>query len=62
MKRILEIINLPGSAKNFIGDQFSYFQDNGEYEMHLICSPGAEIEYFAKKQKTNYFLPIFCQS
>ena len=55
MKRILEIINLPGSAKNFIGDQFSYFQDNGEYEMHLICSPGAEIENFAKKQKTNYF-------
>ena len=55
MLRVLEIINLPSSAKNFIGDQFSYFQENGEYEIHLICSPGAEIEYFAKKHKTNYF-------
>lgn len=55
MISILEIINLPGSAKNFIGDQFSFFQENGKYEMHLICSPGAEIESFAKKHKTNYF-------
>lgn len=57
MKRILEIINLPSSAKNFIGDQFSYFQENGEYEMHLICSPGSDIENFAKKHKT-YFFPV----
>lgn len=55
MKRILEIINVPGSAQNFIGDQFSYFQENGKYEMHLICSPGSDIENFAKKHKTSFF-------
>lgn len=55
MKRILEIINIPSSAQNFIGDQFSYFQECGEYEMHLICSPGGDIEIFAKRHKTNFF-------
>lgn len=55
MKRILEIINLSGSAQNFIGNQFSYFRENGDYEMHLICSPGADIEIFAKKHKIHYF-------
>ena len=55
MKKILEIINLPGSAQNFIGDQFSYFRENGGYEMHLICSPGSGIEIFCEKNKVNYF-------
>ena len=55
MKKILEIINLPGSAQNFIGDQFSYFRENGGYEMHLICSPGSGIEDFAKAHRVNYF-------
>ncbi len=54
MIKILEIINLPGSAKNFIGDQFSYFQENGEYEMHLICSPGGNIEKFANINNVHY--------
>ena len=55
MKRILEIINLPGSAMNFIGDQFSYFRNNGGYEMHLICSPGGEIDSYSEKNKINYY-------
>lgn len=55
MKQILEIINLPGSAKNFIGDQFLYFRENGDYEMHLICSPGDEIELYCEKNKVNYY-------
>ena len=54
MKRILEIINLSGSAQNFIGDQFSYFRERGGYEMHLICSSGADIEDFAKKHQIHY--------
>ena len=54
MKKILEIINLPSSAQNFIGNQFSYFRENGNYEMHLICSPGGNIEEFAKKHKIHY--------
>ena len=55
MQRILEIINLPGSAQNFIGDQFSYFRENGGYDMHLICSPGSGIEDFAKAHRVKYF-------
>jgi glycosyltransferase involved in cell wall biosynthesis len=55
MKKILEIINLPGSAQNFIGEQFKYFRENGNYEMHLICSPGSGIEVFCEKNNVNYF-------
>ena len=55
MKRILEIINLPNSAVGFIGDQFSYFQKNGGYEMYLICSPGAGIEQFCSERQVKYY-------
>ena len=54
MKKVLEIITLSGSAEAFIGDQFSYFQEMGDYEMHLICSDGDNLEAFAKKQKIKY--------
>ena len=53
-KRILEIITLPGSAEAFIGDQFSYFQQEGDYEMHLICSDGDGLAEFAKRQHIKY--------
>lgn len=48
-KRILEVINLASSAENFIGDQFSYFPQHGDYEMHLICSDGANLEGLVQK-------------
>lgn len=54
MTRVLEIINLPGSAQNFIGKQFSYFREKGGYEMHLICSPGGGILDFAQNNQVNY--------
>ena len=54
MKRVLEIITLPGSAEAFIGDQFSYFQKEGDYEMHLICSDGEGLAEFAKRQNIKY--------
>lgn len=54
MKRVLEIITLASSAEAFIGDQFSYFQREGDYEMHLICSDGDDLEAFAKKQGIKY--------
>lgn len=54
-KKVLEVITLASSAEAFIGDQFSYFQQEGDYEMHLICSPGPNIEAFVKKQGIKYF-------
>ena len=54
MKKILEIINLPGSAINFIGGQFKYLRDEGGYEMHLICSPGGGIEDFCLENGVKY--------
>lgn len=54
MKRVLEIINLPGSAINFIGGQFKYLHDEGGYEMHLICSPGGNIESFCQENGVHY--------
>lgn len=54
MTRVLEVITLAGSAEAFIGDQFSYFQENGEYEMHLICSWSESLEQFAQKQGIKY--------
>lgn len=54
MKKVLEIINLPSSAINFIGGQFRYLHDAGGYEMHLICSPGDGIEEFCKKNGVKY--------
>lgn len=54
MKQVLEIINLPGSAANFIGNQFSYLQQHGDFEMHLICSDGPQLADFANEQKIKY--------
>lgn len=55
MKHILEIINLPTSAINFIGGQFRYLHEEGEYEMHLICSPGAGIDEFCMKNGVKFY-------
>lgn len=55
MKKVLEIINLPGSAINFIGGQFKYLHEEGGYEMHLICSPGNDIEQFCKENGVKYY-------
>ena len=54
MKKVLEIINLPSSAINFIGGQFKYLRDEGGYEKHLICSPGGDIEEFCKDNGVKY--------
>ena len=55
MKRFLHIINLGGSAMNFIGDQFSYMHKYGDYEMHLICTPCDNIDEFVKLQGIHYY-------
>lgn len=47
--KVAEIINLFGSAENFIGSQFKYLKNNG-YEMHLICSPHERLESFSNNQ------------
>ena len=54
MRRILEVINLAQSAVSFIGDQMSYLQENGDYEVHLICSPGDHLQQFCEEQKIKY--------
>ncbi len=54
MKRVLEIITLASSAEAFIGNQFSYFQKERDYEMHLICSYGEGLDTFAHKQGIKY--------
>lgn len=55
MTNVLEIINLAGSARNFIGDQLSYFQEHGDYKMHLICSPDEAMDDFVRKQNIEYY-------
>ncbi len=55
MIRILEIMPLSSSAMNFIGDQFSYFREHGDYEMHLASTPGKGIEEFVEREKVTYF-------
>ena len=50
---VLEIINLFGSAKNFIGGQFSYLGKRG-YNMHLICSDAQGLDEFANQQGIKY--------
>lgn len=55
MKKVLEIINLPGSAINFIGGQFKYLREEGGYNMHLICSQGEDIESFCKENEVHYY-------
>lgn len=52
-KNVLEVINLFGSASNFIGDQFSFLREKG-YNMHLICSFDEKLPEFAQKQGINY--------
>ncbi|MCM1139375.1 MAG: glycosyltransferase family 4 protein [Muribaculum sp.] len=51
--KVLEIINLPGSARNFIGGQFKYLHEHG-YEMHLICSDDQMMSTYAKENHINY--------
>lgn len=53
--KILEIINLPNSAINFIGGQFRYFTEEGGHEMHLICTPGGGIEKFCEENGVHYY-------
>ena len=52
--KVLEIINLPSSARNFIGGQFNYLYEHG-YEMHLICSDDAIMADYAKENHIRYF-------
>ena len=54
MKEVLEIINLPSSARNFIGDQFSFLQKHGDYRMHLICSYDKAMDAFVGEQGIQY--------
>ena len=53
-QQVLEVITLASSAKNFIGDQMSYMQNNGNYQFHLICSPSNDIEQYALSQGVKY--------
>lgn len=53
-KKVLEVITLAGSAEAFIGSQFAFFQANGDYEMHLICSWGERLHDFAQRQNIRY--------
>lgn len=57
MKKVLEVITLASSAKAFIGGQFSYIQENGDYEMHLICTPSDGIDEFVEHHHIKY-LPV----
>ena len=61
MKRVLEIITLADSAEAFIGDQFSFFQEEGDYDMHLICSYGSSLDEFAHRQGIRYKAVEICR-
>ena len=52
-KNVLVVINLLGSAKNFVGNQFKYLSEHG-YNMHLVCSPHPELKEFAMRQGISY--------
>lgn len=54
MKNVLQLINLSSSAGNFIGDQLSYFQEKGDYKMHLVCSDMGNLKKFAEEQNVEY--------
>lgn len=56
MKNLLQLINLSSSAENFIGDQLSYFQEKGDYKMHLVCSDKGNLKKFAEEQKVEYMV------
>lgn len=53
-KKILQIINLASSARNFIGGQFQFLNNNG-YEMHLICSDDDKMKDYAKNNGISYY-------
>lgn len=55
MIRVLEIMPLAHSAMEFIGDQLSYFKEQGRYEMHLISTPADGIYEFAEREGTAYY-------
>lgn len=55
MIRVLEIMPLAHSAMEFIGDQLSYFKEQGDYEMHLISTPADGIYEFAEREGTAYY-------
>lgn len=55
MIRVLEIMPLAHSAMEFIGDQLSYFKEQGGYEMHLISTPADGIYEFAEREGTAYY-------
>lgn len=55
MKRVLEIMPLAHSAMEFIGDQLSFFKEQGGYEMHLVSTPGNGIYEFAEREGTVYY-------
>lgn len=59
---VLEVITLKGSADAFIGDQLSFFQENGNYEMHLICSPDPTLDVFAQKYNIKYKAIKICRT
>lgn len=54
MKNVLQLINLSSSAENFIGDQLSYFQEKGDFKMHLVCSDMGNLKTFAESQGVEY--------
>lgn len=54
MKKVLVVITLKTSAEGFIGDQMRFFQEEGGYECHLICSPHKELSEYAQSQRIRY--------
>ena len=55
MKRILEIMPLASSAMVFIGDQFSYLKERGDYDMYLISTPGTGLDEFVEREGVTYY-------
>lgn len=53
-RKVLEIINLASSARNFIGGQFIYLKAKG-YEMHLICSDDEKMIDYTRVNQINYY-------
>lgn len=55
MKRVLEIMPLAHSAMEFVGDQLSFFKEQGGYDMHLVCTPADGINEFVKREGVTYY-------
>lgn len=53
-KKVLVVINLFESARNFVGGQFRYLYNNG-YEMHLICSPHPDLQSYASENNLSAY-------